>query len=113
MSEVWWSEANDLRCGRVVGRIVSGGWRWKIASEGAIWLWLNREGSGLVWGERDRFILKPGMYAMTGGGKAGDWSCVRYPGMHMLEVVVISRGWLKDRLGKHTEWLHPELGKWL
>ena len=85
MSEVWWSEANDLRCGRVVGRIVSGGWRWKIASEGSIWLWLNREGSGLVWGERDRFILKPGMYAMTGGGKAGDWSCVRYPGAPRLK----------------------------
>lgn len=113
MTEVWWGEASDLRCGRVAGRIVSGGWRWKVASEGAIWLWLNREGSGLVWGERDRFILKPGMYAMTGGGRAGDWSCVRYPGMHTLEVVVISRSWLKDRLGKHTEWLHPELGKWL
>ena len=28
-----------------------------------------------------------------------------------LKVVVISRGWLKERLGKHTEWLHPELGK--
>lgn len=113
MTEAWWGEAHDLRCGRVAGRIVSGGWRWKIASEGAIWLWLNREGSGLVWGERDRFILKPGMYAMTGGGKAGDWSCVRYPGSHALEVVVISRQWLKERLGKHPEWLHPELGKWL
>ena len=53
------------------------------------------------------------MYAMTGGGKAGDWSCVRYPGAHTLEVVVISRAWLKERLGKHMEWVHPELGKWL
>lgn len=111
--DTWWGETNGLRCGRVNGRISSGGWRWKVSSEGAIWLWLNREGSGLVWGERDRFILKPGMYAMTGGGKAGDWSCVRYPGMHSLEVVVISREWLRDRLGKNTEWLHPELGKWL
>ena len=113
ITEMWWGEANDLRCGRVAGRIVSGGWRWKVSSEGAIWLWLNREGSGLVWGERDRFILKPGMYAMTGGGKPGEWSCVRYPGMHTLEVVVISREWLRDRLGKNTDWLHPELGKWL
>ncbi len=50
---------------------------------------------------------------MTGGGNAGDWSCVRYPGIHALEIVVISRDWLRDRLGKNTEWLHPELSKWL
>lgn len=112
-AEIWWGEGNELRCGRVTGRITSGGWRWNLSSSGSIWLWLNREGSGLVWGENDRFILKPGMYAMTGGGQAGDWSCVRYPGMHTLEVVVISREWLRDRLGKNTEWLHPELGKWL
>ena len=111
--DTWWGDANGLRCGRVNGRISSGGWRWKVSSEGSIWLWLNREGNGLVWGERDRFILKPGMYAMTGGGKAGEWSCVRYPGMHSLEVVVISREWLRERLGKHTEWIHPDLGKWL
>jgi AraC-like DNA-binding protein len=113
VAEVWWGEGTELRCGRVTGRITTGGWRWKISSEGEIWLWLNREGSGLVWGEKDRFILKPGMYAMTGGGKAGDWSCVRYPGLHTLEVVVISRDWLRDRLGKNTDWIHPNLGKWL
>lgn len=113
VTDIWWGDAADLRCGRVAGRIVSGGWRWKVSSEGAIWLWLNREGSGLVWGESDRFILKPGMYAMTGGGKAGDWSCVRYPGMHALEVVVISRDWLINRLGKNMDWLHPDLGRWL
>ena len=113
-ARITWGEGNDLRCGRVTGRIVSGGWRWKISSEGAIWLWLNREGSGLIWGRNDRFILKPGMYAMTGGGlEAGDWSCVRYPGSHVLEVVVISREWLRERLGKNPDWLHPALGKWL
>ena len=113
VTEVWWGEGKYLRCGRVAGRVTSGGWRWNISSEGAIWLWLNREGNGLVWGENDRFILKPGMYAMTGGGKAGDWSCVRYPGLHTLEVVVISREWLHERLGRNTEWLHPKLTKWL
>ncbi len=112
-AKIWWGEGNDLRCGRVTGRITSGGWRWNVSSGGAIWLWLNHEGSGLIWGENDRFILKPGMYAMTGGGQTGDWSCVRYPGTHTLEVVVISREWLRDRLGKNTSWLHPELAKWL
>lgn len=109
----WWRESEDLRCGQVVGRIRSGGWRWNVSSEGAVWLWLNREGSGLVWGRDERFILKPGMYAMTGGSGAGDWSCLRYPGFHQLEVIVISRAWLKERLGKNPEWLHPELNHWL
>lgn len=113
VTETWWGGAHQLRCGRIFGRITSGGWRWKVASEGAIWLWLNREGSGLVWGDKDRFILKPGMYAMTGGGIMGEWACVRYPGMHALEVVVISQQWLRDRLGKNPDWLHPDFAKWL
>lgn len=112
-AKIWWGEAGGLRRSRIVGRISSGGWKWKTSSEGAIWLWLNCEGSGLVWGERDRFILKPGMYAMTGGGSTGDWSCVRYPGLHLVEVVVISREWLKARMSKSMEWLHPDLGNWL
>jgi len=111
--DTWWGDARGLRCGRVTGRTSSGGWRWKVSSEGDVWLWLNREGSGLVWGDKDRFILKPGMYAITGGGKPSEWSCVRYPGSHQLEVVVLSREWLRERLGRGSEWLHPELGRWL
>lgn len=113
VTEIWWGGADSLRCGRVSGRIVSGGWRWKISSAGAIWLWLNRDGSGLIWGDKDRFILKPGMYAMTGGAEASNWSCIRYPGKHTLEVVVISQKWLRERMGKNSAMLHPELGKWL
>lgn len=78
-----------------------------------MWLWLNREGSGLLWGKSERFILKPGMYALTGGAGPDEWSCVRYPGSHGLEVVVLSREWLQDRLGRHAEKLHPELARWL
>ncbi len=111
--ESWWGDGGELRCGRVSGRVTTGGLRWRISSDGAIWLWLNVGGSGLIWGKSDRFMLKPGMYAMTGGGDAGDWTCVRYPGMQQLEVVVISRDWLRERLGKQVEWLHPELAKWL
>lgn len=113
VGESWWGDAGGLRCGRVEGRTVSGGWRWKVASEGAVWLWLNREGSGLLWGEQDRFILKPGMYALTGGGGPGEWSCVRYPGSHKVEVVVLSRAWLMERLGRGAGKLHPDLSKWL
>lgn len=110
---LWWGDTTGVRCGSINDRIITGGSRWNLSSEGAIWLWLNREGSGLIWGEKDRFVLKPGMYAMTGGGNAGEWSCVRYPGKQGLEIVVISRDWLRQRLGKNPEWLHPELGRWL
>jgi AraC-like DNA-binding protein len=113
VAETWWGGSNQLRCGRIVGRITSGGWRWKVSSKQEIWLWLNCEGNGLIWGEKDRFILKPGMYAMTGGVDAGNWSCLRYPGMHTLEVIVISQQWLRDRLGKNPNCLHPDFAKWL
>lgn len=113
VGDSWWGDAGGLRCGRVKGRTISGGWRWKIASEGSVWLWLNHEGSGLLWGDQDRFMLKPGMYALTGGGGNGEWSCMRYPGSHRVEVVVLSRSWLMERLKREGEWLHPELGKWL
>lgn len=47
------------------------------------------------------------MSAMTGGGKSGEWSCVRYPGQHTLEIVVISKDCLRERLGRNKGWLHP------
>lgn len=64
-----------------------------------------------MWGKQDRFILKPGMYALTGGGVAADWICLRYPGRQHLEVLVIDPGWLKNRLGRNL--MHPEMEEWL
>ena len=113
VGESWWLETEGLRCGRISGKTVAGGWRWKSSSEGQVWLWLNRSGSGLLWGEKDRFILKPGMFAMTGGGKPADWSCMRFPGEHEVEVVAISRQWLEQRLGRARAFMHPQLGEWL
>ena len=109
----WWGGHDGLRCARIHGRTLSGGWRWRTHPSDEVWLWLNIEGSGLIWGKTERFILKPGMYALTGGGDASEWTCVRYPGTHQLELVVFSRKWLIDRLGRHQEWLHPALAKWL
>jgi AraC-like DNA-binding protein len=113
VGKTWWGENRGLRCGRLEGRIERSGWQWKISSSAAVWLWLNHEGSGLIWGKNDRFFLKPGMYAMTGGDEAGDWSCVRHPGEHRLEIVVISRDWLERRLGNQSDRLQPGLSKWL
>jgi AraC-like DNA-binding protein len=113
VGRTWWGESRGLRCGRLAGWIESSGWQWKISSSAAVWLWLNHEGSGLIWGENDRFLLKPGMYAMTGGDEAGVWSCVRHPGEHRLEIVVISRDWLERRLGNQADCLQPGLSKWL
>jgi AraC-like DNA-binding protein len=98
-----WAELSDT--------ISSAGSRWTFPSKGSVWLWLNRGGSGLLWGNKDRFILKPGMYALTGGGNAADWTCLRYPGSHNLEVVLIDPRWLKDRMGRSL--LHPDLKEWL
>lgn len=105
--------AESLRFGRISGEIHSTGWQWKIASRGSVWLWLNKEGTGLVWGKNDRFFLRPGMFAMTGGDAAGEWSCMRHPGQHQLEVVVIPREWLQGRLGNSPDALRHGLAQWL
>jgi AraC-like DNA-binding protein len=97
----------------VSGWASADGWRWRKPSSGEVWLWLNHRGSGLIWGNAERFILKPGMYALTGGGEVDDWTCIRYPGLHQLELVTFTHAWLIERLGRHREWLHPALAKWL
>ncbi len=107
------SGVESLRFGRISGEILSTGWQWKVASSGSVWLWLNQDGTGLVWGKSDRFFLRPGMFAMTGGNAAGEWSCMRHPGQHQLEVVVIPREWLMGRLGNSPGALRHGLAQWL
>ena len=109
----WWGETLGLRCGRIFGRNAGGPWKSRHSSRDCVWLWLNGEGEGLIWGETDRFFLKPGMYALTGGDQSGDWACMRSPGEHVLDLVVISRDWLRRRLGGHHDWLQPGLAHWL
>jgi AraC-like DNA-binding protein len=104
---------DGLRFGKISGEIQTTGWQWKVASSGSVWLWLNREGSGLVWGKSDRFYLRPGMFAMTGGDTAGEWTCMRHPGRHQLEMVVIPREWLLGRLGNSPDTLRNGLAQWI
>ncbi len=113
MKPDWWGETHGLRYARMKGDVGAQSWKWEVSSKESVWLWLNREGEGLIWGERDRFFLKPGMYAMTGGDSAGKWSCIRHAGSHHLELVVISRDWLAKRLGSPPAHLHPGLAKWM
>lgn len=91
-----------MRFGRVSGSAGENGWKWEISSSDSLWLWLNVSGDGLLWGPRDRFFLRPGMHAITGGNAAGAWSCVRHAGFHRLEVIRLSRQWLDARLGNHN-----------
>ncbi|NJR42291.1 MAG: helix-turn-helix transcriptional regulator [Akkermansiaceae bacterium] len=109
----WWKEGTGINYGRLTGKVSSGGWRWRGSSHGDVWLWLNHTGRGLIWGRGERFMLHPGMYALTGGGDLDEWTCVRYPGPHEMELVRLSRKWLAAHLGKQTEWLHPDLVHWL
>lgn len=107
----WHHLAPGLSWANFSDTINNAGSRWTFPSKGAVWLWLNRDGNGLLWGNKDRFILKPGMYALTGGGEPADWTCLRYPGTHALEVVRIDPRWLKERMGRSM--LHPDLKAWL
>ncbi|MGC4013842.1 MAG: AraC family transcriptional regulator [Luteolibacter sp.] len=113
MDVTWWRNGGGIRCGSMSGRVASAGCRFREASDGDVWLWLNRGGSGLVWGPGERFPVQAGMYALTGGVEEDEWTCIRYPGAHRMEIVRLSREWLSNHLGKQPEWLHPDLVKWL
>ena len=108
-----WREGGGVTCGRLTGCVTSGGSRWRQAGADEVCLWLNRGGSGLIWGKGERFVLKPGMYALTGGGEREEWTCVRYPGTHEVELVRLSRDWLAGHFGRQPEWLHPDMAAWL
>lgn len=95
----------------LVTAVKGGGSRWRWPSRGHVWLWLNRQGSGLLWGNEDRFVLKPGMFALTGGGVPAVWTCMRYPGAHELEVLMIDPAWLIARM--NSDMLHPDMCVWL
>jgi len=112
-SPVWWEGSEDLQYGCLQGTNPERGWSWSVSSKDAVWLWLNLAGDGLIWGERDRFPLRPGMYAITGGTVSGKWTCLRHQGEHQLHCVVISRRWLESKLGTFTDLLRPDLSRWL
>ncbi len=107
----WHHLAPGLSWAGLSETVTSAGTRWTFPSKGSIWLWLNTGGTGLVWGDKDRFVLKPGMYALTGGGIPADWICLRYPGNHSLAALVIEPRWLKARLGDGMH--HPDMATWL
>jgi AraC-like DNA-binding protein len=102
-----------LRTGCLRGNVAASGWKWRIRSAESVWLWLNVEGEGLIWGRSERFFLKPGMFAMIGGGPEGLWNCIRHPGEHRLNWVEIPSEWLRQRVGKQTADLRGGLADWL
>ncbi len=108
-----WGRAQDLQTGRLVGSVAASGWKWRIRSAESVWLWLNVEGEGLIWGRSERFLLKPGMFAMIGGGAEDLWTCIRHPGDHRLDWVEIPRGWLRQRVGDEAADLRGGLAEWL
>ncbi len=63
-------------------------------------LWLNLDGEGLIWGRTERFVMKPGMFALTGGEGRGRWEHTRQPGNHRVECVKLGYPWLRERVGR-------------
>lgn len=108
-----WGRSEELQTGTLSGIVEGGGWKWRIRSAESVWLWLNFGGEGLIWGRSERFVLKPGMFAMTGGGKEDVWTCIRQPGEHRLHWVEIPREWIKRRVGLDTAALRSGFAGWL
>lgn len=96
----------------LAGWTSSESWNWRIRSRREIWLWLNLEGEGLIWGESDRIYLRPGLFALTGGDTVGTWDCRRHAGCHHVKIIRMGSDWLRGRLGDHAGSLHGGLSDW-
>lgn len=110
---LWNRVGPELRHGELRGELTQAAWQWQLKSEGEIWLWLNWEGEGLLWGEKDRVYLRPGLFALTGGDARGRWECRRSYGAHHLQIVRIRGEWLRERLEAADGLVHPGLESWL
>lgn len=110
--ELWW-ELAGVKAWRVEGLSRRAGSRWQHRMEGEIWIWLNVEGEGVVWGQEDRVFLRPGMYAILGDDRGERWFWTRLPGRHRAVVLVIARPWLARRIGERAGLLHPDFLAWL
>lgn len=109
---LWNRVGSALRHGELRGELNQPAWKWQFKSENEIWLWLNWEGEGLLWGERDRVYLRPGLFALTGGDALGRWECRRSCGRHHLQMVRICGEWLRERLETADGLVHPGLQSW-
>jgi len=109
----WWHSSGGIRYGILRRNEGNAGDPWQTPEEKAVWLWLNREGMGLLWGKDERFPLHPGMFAICGGLKQGAWRYIRQAGASRMEVIMISQSWLLGRLGTKPEALHPAFLHWL
>jgi len=108
-----WLGLGGLDCWRLRGQVGQGVSQWQAQVDGEVWLWLNLEGEGVIWGHEDRMFLRPGMYAIFGEDEAKRWRWTRLPGEHRVEVVVISRAWLSRRIGGASSRIHPDFSNWL
>jgi AraC-like DNA-binding protein len=109
----WWHDSGGVKFGLLRRNQRTSGDSWQTPEEKAVWLWLNREGMGLLWGKDERFPLHPGMFAVCGGLKQGAWRYMRQAGVSQMEVIMISQKWLLRRLGTRPEALHPAFFHWL
>lgn len=108
-----WLAWSGVSCWRLRGRAAHGGSTWQTPVSGEVWIWLNRQGEGVIWGSEDRMYLRPGMYAIFGEDEPERWRWTRLPGDHEAEVVVISRAWLARRLGNTVDHVHERFASWL
>jgi len=108
-----WMDLGGVSAWRLAGRSRRGGSTWQASVAGEVWVWLNLEGEGVIWGKEDRLFLKPGMYAIFGEDEAERWRWTRLPGAHRSELLVISRAWLARRLGERLQFVHPDFAKWI
>ena len=96
----WMALGGGIGWGRLCGDVGGIGSEEVCVADAELIVWLNVEGEGLIWGSRERFVMKPGMYALTGGRAVASWKHVRHAGRHRVECVKLGIAWIEDRFGR-------------
>lgn len=112
MFTCWW-QSDGFEAWRLRGDLRRAARRWQHRLGDELWLWLNTEGEGVVWGKEHRIFLKQGLFGWFAGHEGEDWKWTRLPGQHEAEILVVPRAYLLERFGAQAQESKTDFAKWL
>jgi hypothetical protein len=112
MFECWWQEGG-FEAWRLRGDLRGASRRWQHRLHDELWVWVNAEGEGVVWGKDHRIFLKAGLFGCFGGQEGEPWKWTRLPGHHEAEILIIPREYLAATFGAAAAVKRTPFARWL
>lgn len=112
MFECWWQDGG-FEAWRLRGDLRGASRRWQHRLHDELWLWVNADGEGVIWGKDHRIFLKAGLFGCFGGQEGEPWKWTRLPGHHEAEILIIPREYLSANFGAVAAAKNTPFAKWL